>query len=82
MKATVLINGKPIMGCEPVTASFECGAKPVLVWQFKGANINGCYDLKVDGEIVEPWIVGQTGEIELASGETIEFIAVRKEPRQ
>jgi len=83
VKYTVMLDGKPLMECEPVTpvpATFEYEAD--LVWQFKGDNINGCYDLKVGGEIVKPWIVGQTGEIELASGEFIEFTAVKKEARQ
>lgn len=83
MKYTALINGKPIMECEPVTpvpANFEYKADD-LTWEFKSANINGRHDLKIGGEEIKPWIAGQTGEIKLASGELIEFTAVKKEAR-
>ena len=84
MKFTALINGKPIAVVEPVTpipAKFEYTPGD-LVWKFEGEELNGCYDLKIGGEEIKPWIAGQTGEITLASGELIKFIAVKKEARQ
>ena len=80
MKATILVDGKPIAEVEPFTPiRGELKYKPELTWKIKGTDNTGGYRIEANGEMVKPSYVGQTGIIELTNGELIEFIAIKKE---